>query len=124
LWKTGRYSENEPNFKTEKTLISRQKRRNGGQKPTQKNETNPFMDNFRVLLFSTKTFFVVFCVEFQLTILPIEGIYISLSFMVLSAQKAGGIPETQKTIVVTALRSGKKARPGGSKTWGFWPVGR
>jgi hypothetical protein len=34
---------NEPNFKTQKTLISRQKRRNGGQKPTQKNETNPIL---------------------------------------------------------------------------------
>ncbi len=41
---------NEPNFKTEKTLISRQKRRNGGQKPTPKNETNPIVDNFACTL--------------------------------------------------------------------------
>ena len=37
------FSRNEPNFKTQKTLISRQKRRNGGPKPTQKNETNPIL---------------------------------------------------------------------------------
>jgi hypothetical protein len=40
LWSA---SKNKPNFKTEKTPISRQKRRNGGQKPTQKNETNPIL---------------------------------------------------------------------------------
>jgi hypothetical protein len=35
--------QNKPIFKTEKTLILRQKRRNGGQKTTQKNETNPIL---------------------------------------------------------------------------------
>ncbi len=38
---------NKPNFKTQKTLILYQKRRNGGQKTIQKNETNPFVDNFQ-----------------------------------------------------------------------------
>jgi hypothetical protein len=37
------FSNNKPNFKTGKTLISRQKRRNGGEKTTQKNETNPIL---------------------------------------------------------------------------------
>jgi hypothetical protein len=43
LWKSGHHSQNEPNFKTQKTQISRQKRRNGGQKVRQKNETNPIL---------------------------------------------------------------------------------
>jgi hypothetical protein len=50
LWKTGRYPENEPNFKTQKTLILRQNRGNGGRKTTQKNETNPIVDNYEYLL--------------------------------------------------------------------------
>jgi hypothetical protein len=37
---------NEPNFFTTKYALSNQNRRNGGQKTTQKNETNPFVDNF------------------------------------------------------------------------------
>ena len=44
-WKL--FYKNEPNFFTTKYALSNQKRRNGGQKPTQKNETNPFVDNFR-----------------------------------------------------------------------------
>ena len=40
------FYKNKPNFFTTKYALLNQKRRNGGQKTTQKNETNPIMDNF------------------------------------------------------------------------------
>jgi hypothetical protein len=38
--------QNEPNFFAANYGFLHQKRRNGGQKLTKKNETNPFVDNF------------------------------------------------------------------------------